>query len=245
MTTTTPEILWVEGNLAIIVYDLTSDNSIPVFIQDMRHYRIFERSISDAVWGVEPSIVQIMSIVPSSRRLQFLAAATTTRPPPAPRWLDSHEKEFNPAAPTPPPSWVVRQPTALEAPGVKWDGKSGGPRKNAMNVFFRILVGDDKMLAHKALRELNDVNPQAMTFQFETMMEDLNLPRSYIVAITSVDAYPAVEMPELNETNASNMSGMSTTSLAASHLRPKRLFPVAWLCAVIGVVVAAHSDIRL
>lgn len=128
---------------------------------------------------------------------------------------------------------------------MKWDGKSGGPRKNAMDVFFRILVGDDKMLAHKALRELNDVYPQSMTFQFEMMMEDLNLPRSYIVAITSVDAYAAVEIPELNETNASNMSGMSTTSLAASHFGSKRLFPMAWLCVVIGVVVAAHGDIRL
>lgn len=114
---------------------------------------------------------------------------------------------------------------------------------NHMDVFFRILVGDDKEVAHRALREFATVATEAMTFMLEAFMESIELPRIYTIAIVAVDAYPAVTEPEFNTTNASITSKVTSTSLAASHFRLSRLlfFSVSLPWGLIGAVTAAHA----
>jgi len=282
--------------LSIVVYDL---DSVPYFIHDMKVFEIFERTISETVFGVKPSMVQILGIVSDERRLkQFLsrskargnaktvgkrkekaegkskAEATTTpkakgtaqflppsleafrqkevppkhlkprRPPPAPRWLQvkpTTTKEIK--GPTTRKYEVVRQPTPLEASGAKADGKAGGPKVHALTVSFRVLIGDDKQLAFRALREFDIVSTEAMTFQMDGIMGTLDMPRSYVVSIVGVDTYPfvAVAPPEAdNATDASNNSKIGTYSEAASQFGPRR-FSLAWTSVMIAVVTGARA----
>jgi len=216
----------------------------------MKFYEIFERTIAGAVFGVTPSMVQILNIVgtsapegdtsiPGHRNLQFLPRALPSREmvptsSPAQRGLQ---------AITVAPYEVVRPPTPLEKSGVKPDGKAGGPQLSYMDVLFRIMVGDDKVLAHRALSEFETVEMEAMTFMLDALMASMELPRFYTLAIVAVDAYAAVTEPEFNTTNATNRSQVTTTSLAASRFRSSRLFFIrmALPCVVIGAVTAVHA----
>lgn len=200
----------------------------------MNQFGIFQRVIADTVFGVHPSMVYIVGIVPDRRlREEEVPRLLPPRHPlPALRWLQS--QEYDPYAPA---LEVVPQPTALERAGVKPDGKSGGPKMNPMTVNFQIMTGADKTLAWRCLREYNGVGMQAITFQLETIMGNLNMPRRYSIAIVSVTAHPATENPNTNATD-SDGSGIASTSFASSPLRPKQLFSVVWRCALLGVVIA-------
>jgi len=283
--------------LSIVVYDLDSV-TVPYFVDDMKVFEIFERTISETVFGVKTSMVQIMSIVSDERRLkQFLsrskargnakrvgkrkeksagkskAEATTTakaigaaqflppsleafrkremppkhlkprRPPPAPRWLQAKPTTtYVPKGPTTRKYEVVRQPTPLEASGSKADGEAGGPKVHALTVSFRVLIGDDKQLAFRALREFDTVSTEAMTYQMDGVMGTLDMPRSYVVSIVGIDTYPflAVAPPEVDNATKSNNSKIGTYSVAASQFGPRR-FSLAWTSVMMAVVTGAHA----
>lgn len=231
----------MEGSLTIVVYDL---ESVSTFIYDMKLFKIFERTIADAVFGVNTSMVRILAVTPIKgpigRRLEFLSSdmppkqLTPRRPPPAPRWLQA-------GAGRPEDVYeAVKQPTALEAAGVKPDGKSGGPKEDSMKVYFRIMTGDDGQTAHRALLELNTINTETFTFQMEALMESLSLPQMYIVSVVGIDAYPAIWTPVVNDTNVSNASKASVYSSATSLFRPTPLLSVAWRSVAIVAAIAAN-----
>jgi len=180
-------ILWVNGVMSIIVYDL--DNA-PQFINDMEAHSIFERTIADAVFGLQTFMVEIKSIT-TSRRLQFLSARELPPRqlmprdiPPAPRWLQDEGLD------------ETRIPTELEAPGSKADGQAGGPKVTSMNITYRLVVGDEDpegVIFHRALKELNEVSLQALSFQLQNLLTHLEMPRSYVIAIVGLEAAPVVE----------------------------------------------------
>jgi len=223
---------------------------VPNFIDDMANFGIFERVIADTVFGVMPSMVQIMNnnvdpvivepTTPSPGRLLRDTVPSWSLPRLLlPRWLQAEEEQNTDYDPYAPVFEVVPVPSALELAGVKPDGKAGGPMGTNIDVLFRIMIGDDEALAWQALKALNQVSMQAITFQLDT--RSLTMPRSYNVAIVRMNVYPIVTMSDSNVTDSNN-SGSRSTSSAASHLQPKQLFSAAWSCAVIGVIVATHAS---
>jgi len=237
--------------MGIVVYELHSAH-VPNFINDMVHFGIFERVIADTVFGVIPSMVQIVdttvdpvieeSTTPSpGRRLRDTVPRLSLPRLLLPRWLQAEEKQKNDYDPYAPVFEVVPVPSALERAGVKPDGKAGGPMGTNIDVLFHIMIGDDEVLAWRALKALNEVSMQAITFQLDTIMGTFTMPRSYTVAIVRMNVYPVVTTTDSNVTD-SNLSGSRSKSSAASRLQPKRIFSAAWSCAVIGVIIASHAS---
>lgn len=136
---------------------------------------------------------------------------------------------------------VTRTPTAIEAAGVKPDGKAGGPRMTRLNVSWQIMTGDDGVLAHRVLSELNSVDMHAVTLQLETVMRavfPLLLPRWYNVVIVGIEAHPATEVPYADDTNETSAT-KSKMSVAASLFRPSCLL---WNLAVAFAATVIHAS---
>jgi hypothetical protein len=202
--------------MTILVYDLGSTTQ---FVNDMQTYPIFQTLLADSVFGLSADMVSILSITPvkADRRLRFLAVALPTkesrsaRPPPAPRWLQT---EYEP----------VPQPLPLEEPGVKSDGKAGGPYNTSFEVKFRISTGDSAELPFRVLTELNAVNMGALTFQLKDVMA-AGSPVYYVVSVYSIDVYPVFNEEE-EEAQASDQTVVTAHSLAASQFGRRPLFSV-------------------
>lgn len=224
---------------------------MPNFIDDMANFAIFERVVAGTVFGLNLNMIKIVntnvdpvmeeSTTPTpGRRLKDTGPRLSLPRRLLLRWLQAEEEQETAYDPYAPVFEVVPVPSALEQAGVKPDGQAGGPRGTNIDVLFRIMIGDNEALTWRALKELNDVSMQAITFQLDAIMRSLNMPRVYNVAIVRMHVYPAVMVAD-STTSDSNKSGISSTSYAASPLRLKRLFAAAWQCAVIGVIIASHA----
>lgn len=186
----------------------------------MTEFKIFEQNIADTVFGVKASMIKIMDIVPAPTTTTTLTTTTSTTTP-RKRWRRRLQDTY----------YDVKPPTPLEASGVKPDGKAGGPKEDVVKVLFRIMIGNDKDLAWRVLRELPGVDFQAMTFQLTVLMSK-KLPRSYTVAIVGVDVEPALTLD-----GSDNAATAPPPATAGSR---RLLFSIAWPFVVIFGATAAN-----
>lgn len=206
-------MLSLAGSLTVYAYELVS---VKDFIQDMKEFKIFEQTIAQSVYGLPQSLVKILDItlMPPARRLRHSNSEAVPpklslprRPPPAPRWLQARDK-YEPVPP----------PTPLELPGVKHDGKSGGPKTDRIKVNFRIATDDDAELAFRVMREFQIIDQGAMSGLMLDIMGDLDPPLTYTVAIVNASVVPVTASDGDTNDGLDGLGGPGTQSSALCQL---------------------------
>lgn len=137
----------------------------------------------------------------------------------------------------------VPEQTEFEGKGKKPDGKAGGPRRDYMDVHFRIRTGWDKPLAWACLNTFKSMDLRALSFQLETIMLSLNIPRWYVVAIVRIHIEPAVWQMEMDMTGNGTGDGFGRTSFATSTQRPHWLLLAILLPAAMGAMLRTADTV--